>query len=490
MNLTALTEQTLSGPLGPTKRRSSNADSSCTTKLARALSRPRPWLRLLACLFLTSLLAVGAVHVAVHAQDAVTEGACEGAESFVRLPLAVPSAPRPTKPWNILLYAAADIHAGQGFNPLEPFASYVSSGPHVNVLILEDEYTSSRRAYPWEKDLPWARSDYVWSVEHQTCGVRITPVLALGEAETDKPETLEQFLRFAQEWFPAERTLLFLYGHGRAWEGACTDESGKHGPNFNSQTWLTPSEMQTALGAVGGVDALMFSAPCNMASLEAAYEVREVTDLFVGSEEASGYIYWWAAVGRIAGALQQNPDLDILALGEIAIDAIREENQEALDEGYWPHTIVNLPNIAAIRSSALENLASAVDQLAASALSVLPEQKKALLDLRAHLPQFGGGQLVDIYALAHACTGIPGLSEAADGLMQAVDVAVLSQVSPGASPQGEAGGLSLYFPRSLTALSVSFDKSVEAYLDCELSFLANTRWDEALEALIGLQTSP
>ena len=437
------------------------------------------------------IVAASGIGPALAASDGVdgeVEHPCEIYEGVIRMPLQSPDTPEPTKPWNILLYAAADIHAGQGFNPLEPFASYVGSGPHVNVLILEDGYAWSRRAYAWEEDLPWARSDYVWSVEHQTCSANITPVLALGEAETDDPETLETFLRFAAEWFPAERTLLFLYGHGGAWAGACNDESNGGGSSVDSYTWLTPSEMRTALGSVGGVDALMFSAPCNMASLEAAYEVREVTDLFVGSEEVSGYIYWWAAVGRIAGALQENPDLDILALGELAIDAIREEIQEALDAGYWSHLIVNLPNIAAIRSSALENLAGAVDQFATSALSGLPEQKEALLDLRARLPQFRSGQLVDVYALAHACAGIPGLSEAAGGLAEAVDAAVLAQVSAGASPYGDAGGLSLYFPnpqiQSMMTF-VAFSHTGEPYLNSGLSFLANTHWDELVEALLG-----
>lgn len=452
--------------------RPSESQHLCTA----AASRPRAWLRLVACLLLASMLAIEASQVAVYAQNADTGGVCEGVEGFARLPMTVPNAPQSTKTWNILLYAAADFLQGQGFNPLEPFANFVGSSSHTNVLVLEDRYS-------------WTENDVVWSVEHQTCSVRITPVLDLGEAETDEPGTLEQFLRFAQEWFPAERTLLFMYGHGAAWRGACNDESnGQSNWSFDLENWLTPVEMRTALEAVGGVDALMFSAPCTMSSLEAAYELRDVTKLYVASEEISGYLYWWSAVGRIATSLETDPDQSLRAFGEATINAIRETMQEALDAGYWSHLVTRLPNIAAVRTSSLGDLATAVNLFAESTLSHLPQMREDILDARIHVPQFGMGELVDVYAFAETCQSIPHLSEVAGAVMQGVDGAIVAQVAPGASPYGNAGGLSLYFPTPVS--NPSFEGAGEAYLNYGLSFLTDTHWDEALEALLWSQTNP
>ena len=289
--------------------------------------------RVVAIALLAFVFVLGSSGASAATDDTHTEGACEGPYDFVQLPMTPPSAPRESKPWNILLYAAADIAGGQGFGPTGPFAASVASSPQANVLILEDQYS-------------FIQEDVVWLVEHQPCSVCITPVLSLGEAETDEQETLEQFLRFAKEWFPSERTLLYMYGHGGAWKGACNDESnGTTMCGSISCDWLTPSEMRAAIEAVEGVDALMFAAPCAMCSLEAAYELRNVTELYVGSEELSGYLFWWSAVERIAASLEEDPDQDVFSLGEVTIDAIRDTMQEHLEADYYSHVVTRLPNI-------------------------------------------------------------------------------------------------------------------------------------------------
>ena len=471
------------------KRSNVDARPSQPMRFALIRRRPKGWhtcngattlsrsCRLLACLLLAFMLAGQVAQGATFAQDEDLISDCEGVEEwFVRLPMAAPTEPQSTKAWNILLYDAADIEQGQGFNPLEPFANFAGSSSNTNVLILEDQYS-------------WTENDVIWLVKHQPCSTRITPVFDLGEAETDEPRTLEQFLRFAQEWFPAERTLLFMYGHGGAWRGACNDESnGQTDWSFDAENWLTPVEMRTALETVGGVNALMFSAPCTMSSLEVAYELRDVTKLYVADEEFSGYIYWWAAVGQIAELLETDPDQDIDALGAATIDTIRKTVQDALDAGYWSHLINRLPNIAAIRTSSLGELATTVDVFAESMLSLLPQKREELLDMRGHAPQFGMGEQVDVYAFAEACQRIPQLAEAADAVIQEFDRAVISQVGRYVPPYGNVGGLSLYFPSPYFTLL--FEQSGEAYLNYNLSFLTDTRWDEMIEAILGPQTTP
>ena len=73
-------------------------------------------------------------------------------------------------------------------------------------------------------------------------------------------------------------------------------------------------------------------------------------------------------------------------------------------------------------------------------------------------------------------------------MIRTVDQALVAQVDTGASPYGEAGGLSLYFPNPMTASS--FERSSESYVNYGLSFLADTRWDEFLGVLFGSQSVP
>jgi len=412
------------------------------------------------------------------AQMAPRDEACEDVPRFEALPFAAPTSPCQTKPWNVLFYSAADFGGGEGFDPWFAFADHVGSGPHVNVLILDDAYSPTE-------------DDYVYWVEHQTCSRCLKPILNLGEPATDEAGALEAFLRFAAKWFPAERTLLFLYGHGGAWLGACTDES--NGTTMCGETrcdWLTPVEMRLALEAVGGVDALMFSAPCVMASLEVAYELREVTDIYVASEEGSGYLYWSNAVGPIVASLEEDPRQDIDDVARNTIDIIRSTMEEVLEDGYWAYLVTYLPNISAIRSSALSTVAAAVDALAGAALALSPEDRGALTDARLRCPSFSP-ELIDLLALAKSCEQIAGISTEASAVVAAVDQAIIGQVASNISPYGESHGLSIFYPHPAGfAWAADPEGSENIYVNYGLSFTADTDWDEFVSSLLGEQSTP
>ena len=429
-------------------------------------SRKRSWSSLLVYVALVLLLASIGSHGTVPADEERALFDLDDPESITWLPLTPPSAPLPTKPWNILLYSAADI-GEQALTIAEPFAQYVASSESTNVLILEDRYPETER-------------DILCTVVRTSCMTQIIPLLDLGEAETDEPETLERFLGFAQEWFPAERTLLFMYGHGGAWRGACNDESNGQSRNLmeSSSNWLTPPEMKKALEAVGGVDALMFSAPCSMSSLEAAYELGHATDLYVASEEMSGYVLWWTAVGRIAARLADNPTLGIDELGEFTIHAIRENIQQELDTDRWPGVISDLPNIAAFATPALVDVATAVDSLAASILALPLQKQRELVTRRCSIPQYIHGELVDMPSFAALCQDFPALSDAADQVIRAYQRALLGQVSAGSSPHGAAGGMSIFLPNPL---DISCRRFASIYSTIGLSFLERTQWWDVIE---------
>ncbi|UCF68972.1 MAG: hypothetical protein JSV80_06720, partial [Acidobacteriota bacterium] len=377
-------------------------------------------------------------------------------------------APLATKPWNVLMYAAADFWTA--FTPLEPFASQVHSNEDVNVLIFED-YIGLDAA--------------IWQVERRGIGVHITPVQQLGQTDSDEPETLARFLEFAERWFPAERTLLYLYGHGHAWVGACNDQSrapAKGAPL--QQNWLTPPEMRAALEAVGGVDAVFFSAPCLMSSLEAAYELREVADLYVASEELSGYNLWREAVAPIAAALREAPNQDVAVLGRTAIDSLRDTVQVNLDSG--DPSIPHQPVIAATVTSDLSEVAQAVDAFSTALINALPTHRAAILAARDAATAFVYGELVDVYSFAEACRGIPGLEESSTRVMRAIKRAVIAQVAAMAL-DGEAHGLSVYFPvlepdMPAAGLTLSFDRMGATYRTYGLSFVADTSWPLFLRA--------
>lgn len=386
---------------------------------------------------------------------------------IVRESLAAPSQPLGMREWNILMYAAADFE--DGYAPLEDFTREIQSNSHTNVLVLEDTFGAGAA---------------VWFVDRLEYSARLTCVDELGEPDLAEQETLEAFLLFARQWYPAKRTLLLVYGHGHAWWGACTDDSNcPRIEGTDIADWLRPSELRAAIEAAGGVDAIMFSAPCVMSSLEAVYEVRESTDLYVAAEELSEYIIWARAVGPIALSLYFDPDQGMEALAQTTIDAIRDGIQGMIASGAIDpaHDLA----IAATRTADIAEVAVAVNAFALALIEALPEQRESISAAREAARTFVSGELVDVHHFAERCSGIPGVEDAAVHVMKAIQQAVLQILNTVESPQ--ARGLSLYFPvlepdAPESSLKLAFDVTGATYLNYDLALLADTHWYDFLQA--------
>jgi hypothetical protein len=112
---------------------------------------------------------------------------------------------------------------------------------------------------------------------------------ALGSGNAERtmtdPETVVEFLEFALGAYPADRTMLVLK-NGHAWCGICQDND-----NVGNENLLMPIDglkeaLETVYAGTEGswMDVLVFDGD-NMGSVEVAYELRTVTDYFVGSQQ-------------------------------------------------------------------------------------------------------------------------------------------------------------------------------------------------------------
>jgi hypothetical protein len=106
---------------------------------------------------------------------------------------------------------------------------------------------------------------------------------AWGQKDMSDPQTLTDFLELGLSQYPSERTLLIIDDHGGGWAGACTDDPAGGEP-------MTIAEMAQAIQAVqvgkafdGSFDVILFHA-CLMASVEAAYGLRDVGDYMVACQ--------------------------------------------------------------------------------------------------------------------------------------------------------------------------------------------------------------
>jgi len=81
--------------------------------------------------------------------------------------------------------------------------------------------------------------------------------------------------------YPSEKTMLVLQDHGYSWRGLCKDETNGYDLMSFDEVGLALKNAKMSTGK--GIDILALDA-CNMASIEAMYELRDAVDIVVGSE--------------------------------------------------------------------------------------------------------------------------------------------------------------------------------------------------------------
>lgn len=225
------------------------------------------------------------------------------------------------KAWTFLLYDDADFIGA--YDPLNDFSKLVSSDSTINYLVLQDGNKTRANYYQIGKN------------QEQIL------LKKLDEVNMGDKSTLENFFRYAKKNFPAERYIVAFYDHGGGWQGACWDITSK---NDN----LTPAEMNDAFMRNGGVDLVLFTAPCLMGSIESAYQFRNSSKYYIGSESSSGFAFWSGMLDKLDTLLKNN---SAITSNDLAREIINLHEQYKNANGYGA-----LITMSAIDLSKLSNL--------------------------------------------------------------------------------------------------------------------------------------
>jgi hypothetical protein len=168
------------------------------------------------------------------------------------------------KPWTLLFYFAAD----NDLEVIEQLARsrlpQASQNSNVNIVALWDGRASSDSRYE------------VFSPSG------VTPVQK-GELNTGDPNTLRDFVSWAQQNYSAAHYALVISDHGSGVSGAASDWS-------SSENKLTPKEWRQALTGLAKLDILYMDA-CLMGTIESGYQLRGLVDYYIASESIT-----WGAI--------------------------------------------------------------------------------------------------------------------------------------------------------------------------------------------------
>jgi len=351
--------------------------------------------------------------------------------------------------WLILLYDDADF---RGYDPIIDFASEAYSHENLDILILQDNYNSPAM---------------IWQLgpDHE-----LIPRKYLGEIDMSSPASLEYFLKFAYNRFPDRRTILCFYDHGAGWWGACVDETNlKTKAESLSLTLLTPAEMRMALERTKPVDLICFTAPCVMGSLEAAYELSQNYEAWVGSENFSGYIYWYGCLRFLCDTLKNRPDLGARELAQEILNftATNFSQYNAFEKNY---------TMAAVRSDRLPEAVEAIRELSASLLANRDEAFSLIDQALPEARTFGDTfiDVIDLFEKMMTRCQNPSLKESLRGAAETVRQTLIAEAH-GREMSG-ANGLNVYFP-------LPFIEPLDpAYGNPDLAFTRDSGWFEVLNA--------
>ena len=272
--------------------------------------------------------------------------------------------------------------------------------------------------------------------------------------------TLSYFIEYGKQNYPADRYLLWVYNHGGGWKGACMDET-------NEDPLLTMDDFQKALTETGGVDIISFFA-CLMGSLESVYELRDLVDVYVGSEDLAHSVWWDGVCGDTNNLLNIKPELTNEEIGTQIVNFYETQS----------NPLSSILTVSAIKASKTKALVNAIDDLGNYFLTNWPQIKsdvKAAYDETYLLADLQGwAEVFEVYDLKDFVENLPDLPEKT-AVLNAFDEALIHEIH-GRNKQ-ETHGISIFFPVQIERYDLlNYYKDEEVSLD----FPKDTCWDEFL----------
>jgi hypothetical protein len=330
----------------------------------------------------------------------------------------------------------------------------------LDVLILYDD--------PVEGDAVryWVQPGGVY-----TPGVDIWNV---GELNMGHRDTLADFVAWAMDNYPAQKTYLAVDDHGDGVYGLSLDSHPDHDQ-------LTPPELYAALkrATLNGarrIDLFDYEAPL-MGLAENAYDLRQWVDYVVFSEQ----IRW--ALNTYPHYLADLAATDVpLDLGQRMVSRYHEQALAANGGRGYPHTISlvdtsKMPQVC----SALSSFGDAVPGAVKDLYTIYHERYESqafAADVEATDPF--RAEYIDLWELAHeAAWLVPGPAAA---VKAAVEAAVVDERHASGAVNGHAWmhdgahGLAVYYPRG------QWSSAFERYLGPNLYRMSQDgTWDEFLQ---------
>lgn len=264
----------------------------------------------------------------------------------------------------------------------------------------------------------------------------------LPSANMGAQETLEDFLKFASDNYPADHVMVNFWNHGGgSVRGVCIDRLYDDDSLTLDEIYEAFSSVYETSESAPPIEVVGFDA-CLMASIDTAYTFSDIAKYMVASEDSEPGCGWdyegWLS------KLSEHPGMDGAELGKIICDTYIEACQEYKVDDEITLSTVDLgktdPLFKAYDEIGKEALVTACKN--PSFFASLGRSAKKAENYGGNTPEQGYCNMVDLYDLIDQSGDI--LPENANAVMQALKDCVVYKVN---GPYREqSSGLSTYYP--------------------------------------------
>lgn len=342
-----------------------------------------------------------------------------------------PSAVVEEESWAVYWYlCGSDLESGGGFATGDLSELMEVSLPENVKVVIE-----TGGASVWQNDLVEAGKLQRWVYCSE--GLKLVdeqPSASMGDAQT-----LSEFLQFAKDNYPAERTAVIFWNHGGgSVTGAAFDELYDYDSLTLDEMYEAftgvwePSEEEQPLELIG------FDT-CLMATVDVAFTFSDLAHYLVASEEVEPANGWYYS--KWAEALAADPSMDGAALGRVICDTYYAGCEEVGTEENSTLSLTDLTKIGPLLDSyeefGREALTAACDD---------PGFFTQFARMAVQSENYGGNTKEQGYTnmvdLGHMARQSRDLLDSSQSVLDALKSCVLYQV--GGIYRAEATGLSCY----------------------------------------------
>lgn len=356
--------------------------------------------------------------------------------------------------WTVLVYMAADNNLAQmgrlDINTMESVAQ-----PENLNLIVQADFPEGAKRYRIQQD----NSEQITS-----------PILAhLGNINSGDPNTLNNFIKWGYNRYPAQRKMLIIWSHGDSWYKTNTGKWICPDDNAQDLISVAEGELVLALTDIPRLDVLLFDA-CSMQSIEVINEVNAYADYVIGSEDSVpqyGFPYEDMIPlfgGDFAQLLAQIPELYVSSYLP----------GEGINEGwnYWAVTC------SVIKTEAVPQFAQQIKNFALSQRNMAPKY----FPLRNSCYSMNTG-LADVDLRDFLEKAKTVYDSGAQNLLSLWNSMVISSSFTNPEEVGNIGTAAIWFPD----IRFNFENGWKQYLKLEF---AHSRWLSFVNAALGDDAFP